>query len=122
MSAEKTGANKTGMANGSQMRITQEEIELIQRVFKGNDKLLKLMRKMFLPEIDPNAPIGQVLDLWMTVKIDEMTPEEAMINLKARNSLISHVDQVLMQLVLISMQANTTPEEAVAKIKADSAK
>lgn len=112
----------TGMSNGSQMRITQEEIELIQRTFKGNDRLLKLMRKMFLPEIDPNAPVGQVLDLWMTIKIDEMTPEEALINLKARNTLISHVDQVLMQLVLISMQDSKTQEEAIAKIKADSAK
>lgn len=113
---------KTGQANGSQMRITPEEMEIIKATFRNNDRLLKLMRKMFLPELDPNAPMGQMLDLWMTVSIKDKTPEEAYLELLARNTLISHVDQVLTQMSLLSMMEDKTPEEVVAKLKADSVK
>lgn len=113
---------KTGMSQGSQMRISPRERELIKRTFQGNDELLKLLRKIFLPELDPTAPIGQMIDLWMTVSIMDKSPEEAMIELKARNQLISHVDQQLMTLKIISESEELTPEQAVAKIKADSSK
>lgn len=111
-----------GMMGGAQMRITEVERELIKRTFKGNEALLVLLRKIFLPEIDPNAPIGQVIDLWMTVKTDGLTPEEQLINLKARNQLISHVDQSLMQLNLIAKMETPNNGEVVAKMKADSTK
>jgi len=44
-----------------QMRFTESELDLIRRTFKGNEALLKLLRKVFLPEIDPDAPLGQLL-------------------------------------------------------------
>lgn len=112
----------TGMQGGSQMRITPEEIELVKRSFKGNDALLLLLRKLFLPEIDPKAPVGQVIDLWMTIDAKSMTPEQAYVNLLARNTLISHVDQQLMALRLMSNTENTNPDEVAAKVKANSTK
>lgn len=108
-----TEEKKSGQEGGRQMRITDEEIELIQRTFAGNDRLVRLMRKLFLPEIDPNAPIGQMVDLWMTVDIRDMSPEEAFLNIKARNQLITHVDQ---QLMTIQVIANMEPED-VGKLK-----
>lgn len=112
----------TGTQQGSQMRITQEEMLTIKKAFKGNDALVKLLRKIFLPELDPTAPIGQMIDLWMTVPVKDMSPEEAMINLKARNQLIIHVDQQLMTIELIAKQEEMTDEEIKAKISANSAK
>lgn len=112
----------TGMSQGAQMRITEQERELIQRTFKDNEPLLLLLRKMFLPEIDPTAPLGQIVDLWMTVNVKDMTPEQAYVNLLARNALITHVDQQLMSLYLISKAVTPTSEEVIAKVKADSAK
>lgn len=112
----------TGQANGSQMRITDDERRLIAATFKGNDNLLRLMRKMFLPELDPTAPLGQMLDLWMTVSIKDKTPDEAYSDLLARNTLISHVDNVLMQLSLIGNIEEKTPAEIAQKQKTDSAK
>lgn len=114
--------NKSGQDNGSQMRITSEEQELIKSTFLNNERLLKLMRKMFLPELDPNAPIGQMIDLWMSLPIKDMTPEQAYTNIVARNTLIAHIDQVLMQLFLIARLEKTNPEEAKAKLVADSSK
>jgi hypothetical protein len=112
---------KTGMQNGQQMRFTDEELTLIRNTFKGNDTLLKLMRKVFLPEIDPDAPIGQIIDLWMTVSITEKTPEEAYAHLIARNTVISHVDQMLMQLKILA-ETNLTPEEALTTLRKNSNK
>lgn len=107
---------------GSQMRFSDEEVQLMKNTFAGNEDLLKLIRKVFLPEVDPKAPLGQVIDLWMTVKIEEMTPEQALINIKARNSLISHVDMCLMQLGILAGQKDETVEETKARIAKNSAK
>jgi hypothetical protein len=83
---------------GQQMRFSNEELSLIKSTFKNNTDLLKLMRKVFLPEIDPKAPLGQMIDLWMTVPVKEMTAEQAQVNILARNSLIMHIEQMLLQL------------------------
>ncbi len=111
----------TGQAKGSQMRITPEEQAIIQRTFKGNDQLIRLMRKIFLPELDPSAPIGQMIDLWMTVNVNDMSPEDALVNIKARNILITHVDQQLMTIELISKLETATEAQVTAKAKEDSA-
>lgn len=110
------------MEQGKQMRFTDEELEIIKTTFKGKEKLLKLMRKVFLPEYDPNAPIGQVIDLWMTVPVQEMSPHDAMVKIMARNSLISHIELQLQQLNILANADKKTPEETQEKIKKDSAK
>lgn len=107
---------------GAQMRISADEVSIIRNTFGGNEELLKLMRKIFLPELDSNAPLGQNIDLWMTVKIDELTNEQAIVNLKARNTVISHIE---MQLQVLSHLANTespSPEEQLMRLKKDSTK
>ncbi len=81
-----------------QMRITDEELATIKSLFAENEAALKVMRKVFLPEIDYNAPLGQIVDMWMPVEIDEVSPEQALVNIKARKSLIVHVESCLMQL------------------------
>lgn len=108
--------------DGAQMRITPDEILTIKKAFKGNEPLVRLLRKIFLPEIDPAAPIGQIIDLWMTVDVKDMTPEMALINIKARNALITHVDQQLLTLKLISEIPDMTPEEIQEKVSKNSNK
>lgn len=107
---------------GSQMRITPQEIAILKNTFKGKEDLLRLMRKLFLPELDASTPLGQNIDLWMTVKIDDMSPEQAMVNLKARNSLIQHLDQVLASIKMLAETGDETPEEAVMRLKKNSSK
>ncbi len=107
---------------GSQMRITPTEMSILKNTFKGQEELVRLMRKLFLPELEPFTPLGQNIDLWMTVKIDGMPMEEAIINIKARNSLIQHLDQVLMTIKTLAEQADETPEEAKERMKKDSSK
>lgn len=112
----------SGQDSGKQMRITPEEMALIKSTFLHNEKLLKLMRKMFLPEIDPEAPLGQMIDLYRTIPTKERNPVDVTVDLMARNMVIDHVDGVLLQLMLISKLEPTTEGEVVAKMKADSSK
>lgn len=105
-----------------EMRISDVELELIKNTYSENDDLLKLLRKIFLPELDVNAPIGQNLDLWMTMKIEDLSPEDALINLKARNTLIQHVEMCLGQLKILAGQKKETVEETKERLKKNSAK
>lgn len=107
---------------GQQMRFTDQDLSLIRNTFKDNEPLLKLLRKVFLPEIDPNAPIGQMIDLWMTVDVETVDPERAVVNLKARNSLITHIEQQLMQLKILAEKTEQTPEELLTGLRKDSSK
>ncbi len=103
-------------------RITDEEIEILKGMFKDNDKLLKVLRKIFLPEITPDAPIGENIDLWMTTPIKDMSPEQVTINVTARNHLIQHVEQSLAQLKVLANTDAKTLEEIQENIKKDSSK
>ena len=110
------------MSERGEMRITDAELGLIKMTFAENDTLLRLLRKVFLPEIELNSPIGSQVDLWMTIPIENLTAEEALINLKARNSLIQHIEMCLMQLKLLAGKKEETVEDTKAKLKKDSAK
>ena len=102
------------------MRFSEEELGVIKGVFKNNPKLLKLLRKVFLPEYDPNAPLGQTVDLWMTVDIRGLTPDQALIRLLARNELITHVEQQLLQLNILA--ESKTASDSAEEIMKNSAK
>lgn len=107
------------------MRYSDEELSLMKNTFADNDELLKairkvflqlplsvvdqamlltlrnqtevlsLLRKTFLPEIDGDAPFHQIVDLWMTVEIKGKTPDEAYLELWARQKLVDYLEQQL---------------------------
>lgn len=104
------------------MRFSDHELKLVQATFKDNDELLKLMRKVFLPELDPKAPLSQNIDLWMTANLDNMDPEQIAIEVKARNKLIIHIEQRLLELQGLSNMKVETAEEAEKRAKLDSTK
>jgi hypothetical protein len=76
-----------------QIPISEKEDIAIKTNF--NDDLIKVVRKAFLPTIDGDAPINQVIDLWMTIKIDDKNPEEADLFIKARAIVLDYIDQQL---------------------------
>lgn len=105
-----------------EMRITNEELATIKALYSDNPQALKVLRKIFLPEIDANSPIGQNFDLWMTLKIEDQSPEHIITNIKARNTLIQHVESCLMQLSILAGQKEETVEETKARLSANSTK
>lgn len=104
------------------MRYTEKELGLIKSLFAENEDMVKALRKKMLdfplskveqnlvtlndesralvsktfnPQIDPDAPIHQVIDLWMTVDFKEKTPEEAGILFEARDIVIEYLKERL---------------------------
>ncbi len=94
--AQPTQANQSNV----QLWITEKEKSLLRNTFKDREDLLlairnlffgfkldeqekllirsinnpevhKLLRKMFLPELQKTDPIGQSIDLWMTVRMED---------------------------------------------------
>lgn len=104
------------------MAYSDEELALIKSTFKGNEKLLKLLRKVFLPAYDPEAPLGQVMDLWLSLPIREMDPQSAMVNMLARNELIMHVEKQLMVLDTLAEREELTPEQIAENLKKNSSR
>lgn len=58
----------------------------------------KLIRKVFIPEIDLDAPVGQMIDLLMTINFSEKTPEMAHLIIKARHIVIAQLNDKLAEL------------------------
>ncbi len=105
-----------------QMRISDQEKSLLRTTFKDREDILlairnlffgfeldetekklidglnvlnikKLLRKIFLPELQKDIPIGQNMDLWMTFQIN--SPAEAWIVGAARSILIDSLEKTL---------------------------
>ena len=110
------------MNQGEQMRFSKDELATFSAAFKGNEKLIKLMRKVFLPELDASAPLGQNMDLYLTLDIKNMPADDAKVLLVARNQLIQHIEQQLMQIKVLANMEDKDVEEKAADAKKDSAK
>lgn len=110
------------MNEGQQMRFTRDELVLMKSLYQNNEKALKMLRKVFLPELDMDAPIGQNFDLYMTLDVKEKSPEEVKIQVLARNQLIHHIEQQLGQLRVLADLDEKTAEQKASDAKKDSAK
>lgn len=103
------------MEKGKQMRFTDAELSLLRGVFGGNDKLVKLLRKIFLPQYDPEAPFMDNIDLWMTIDVRSLSPEAAFVRLLARNETINHIEARLAEVHTLANTKEETPDEVVQK-------
>ena len=102
-------------------RYSETELSLISNTFYENDDLLMAIRKFFLqgeldaqeqshidrltdetkdiirknllPEIDPNAPLHQVVDLWISIDTVEKLAEDSYLDMKARKIVIDYLAQ-----------------------------
>ena len=106
------------------MRFTDAELGQLKAMFGGDDKLgnIKLLRKLFLPNYDADAPLQQNIDLWMTINLSDLTPEEALIRMYARNEVISHLEQRLNQIAILANMEMETPQEREDRLAKDSTK
>lgn len=104
------------------MRITEADLAVIKSLFAENDEALKVMRKVFLPEITSDAPLGQVVDLWLTLPLDGQTPEQALINIKSRNLVIQHIEQQLLQLRSLAGRKDESVEQTRNRLGKNSTK
>lgn len=95
-----------------QMRYSDDELALIRNTF-GDEDLLKDLRKFFwgdkdardvfkekdvlavikktfLPDLDSDAPISQIVDLWLTLNVKDKNVEDAYPFIVARSRLVKY--------------------------------
>lgn len=84
--------------------LSEAEGKRLTEVVGKNDAMQSLMRKFFLPELSTDVPIGQALDLYMTVQIADKSPLEAVYHLDARSIVIELMESHLAEL------AGATPQ------------
>jgi hypothetical protein len=106
------------------MRLSDSELELIRGTFKDNDDIIKtlrkvflqmplsavdlsmlsivkgkelhkVLRKLFLPELEWDIPINQQIDLFLTVQLRDMIPEIGAIHIKSVKRWIDYTEQQL---------------------------
>jgi hypothetical protein len=107
------------------MRLSDDELAFIKDSFSDNDDLLKsirslmygnelsdtqktdivkcfsypgsvdIIRKIFLPEVSNNVPIGQVADLYLNVDLSGKDSSQAIDLIYARNLLIEKINNAL---------------------------
>ena len=105
------------------MRITESDLAILKSLFAENEAALKTLRKVFLPEITGDEPVGQIIDLWLTLPIDSYKDaNEAVINMKARNLTITHIEQCLVRLLSLAGKKNETIEQTKRRLEQDSSK
>lgn len=105
-----------------EMRFNDAELQTIKDMFGNNPQRLKLMRKVFLPELERDAPLGQIIDLAMSINTKDKSPEEIAIAVQARNELISHVEQMLIQLNVLANAPSETESERKVRLEKNSTK
>ena len=103
-------------------RITKEEEQLLKQHFKGNDGLLKLLRKIFIPQYDVNAPLGQAVDLWMDRVYADIPVAEVKGLIVARQEAIKFLESGLIQLHFLANKSDKTPDELERESRQNSAK
>ncbi len=148
------------------LEISEDEKKQISDIFGKNETLRRLMRKQFLPEIQADLPIGQAIDLWMTIDLKDKSPLEIYhilqsrrllieliekslillenpdsekvslsswigisederllgVNLIARNTFISHIDQQLQTIKILAGVKTETVDETKKRLLQDSSK
>lgn len=123
---EKQNARLEDMLNYQMAEyFSPDEVQLIRSTFRSQ-KVLKLLRKAFIPTIsDPDLPIEQMgNDMWFAGdrKWDQIPNEEAKSLIVARCETIKFVVNALIRLQVLANSNEETPVEKAQRIGKDSAR
>lgn len=103
--------------------ISKEEVQLLSQHFKGNDGLLKLLRKIFVTPYNFDAPIGQTVDpLTSGRNFADIPIEEVKVLVVARQESLRVIENGLVQIQFLANRIDKTPDELEAESRKNSAK
>jgi hypothetical protein len=105
--------------------LSEEELSTIRSTFRGNDKLIKILRKIMLPSaLDLELPIEEVgSDIWMVDKDFASMPNEEIKTIAVgRQDAIKFIFGGLIKLKVLANQAEESEQERAARRAKDSTK
>jgi len=110
--------------NPRQRRYSDNEIGTIKSLFGGEngESNLKLLRKVFLPKYDYEAPLGQTVDsLWMGLEqLSQMSPQDREVAILVQIRMNNHLEQQLLTLKFLANEKEETEEARLKRLKANS--
>lgn len=80
-----------------QMNLSSSEERMIEGISKNKD-VQRVIKKVFLPSLDGDAPINQIVDLWLTLDIKGKDVDVVYHDALARQKLIQYLDEQLSRL------------------------
>lgn len=105
--------------------ITEEDRKIIRDIFKDNDTLLRVIRKVFMPTVsDANLPVEELSkDLWFAgVDFVSLSKDEVQARVIARAEAIKFVAGGIMSLKQIANIKEETEMEKAMRRQKDSTK
>lgn len=103
------------------LRITKEDKQLLRQAFRGNDALMKVMIKMFLPTgFDPDLPVEYISDIWGDRDFAAIPNDEVKAIVLARQDLIKYVRGTLSQIKLYANTVEETADDVMKRIQKNS--
>jgi len=120
-----TLADVIGDSYTPEQYLSDGEIDLIKRTFKGNDALIKVLRKIFMTTaMDPELPIENMgQDCWMVDRdFAQMSEKEIKSIVLARQDTIKFVLGGLVKLKILAYTEDVPTEERKKRREKDSSK
>jgi len=74
-----------------QLELTEKEQDIISSFAKTD--AYNVLYKTFIPELDPNMPISNNVDLWVGVNTKEKLPEDSVLEMKSREIVIKYLQE-----------------------------
>jgi hypothetical protein len=107
-----------------EQELSAEELSLIQHTFKGNNQLIAVLRKVFLPTLsDPSLPIEKFgSDPFLRQDWAAMPHEHVKAIVLARQDAVKFIIGGLIQLKMIANQEVETEMERALRLSKDSTK
>jgi hypothetical protein len=104
--------------------LTEEDIALIRDTFRNNERLIRVLRKIFLPSVGDNAlPLEELgKDMWLNMDFAQMANDEIKPIVLARQDAIKFIMGALIQLKVIANTDLESPLNAELKKQKDSTK
>lgn len=103
-------------------RMSPEEIAVLKAMFEEREGAVEVIRKIFYPELTADNPIHLNRDMFSTLDLHGMTPEQKVIAVEAHQKLVNHVEGCLAVIKTLLGDKSETPEEVLARLQRDSTK
>lgn len=105
--------------------LTVEDLDIIRSTFKGNKRLMRVLRKIMVPSVgDPELPVEEMgNDAWLAMRDWAQVPaDEAKILMVARQEALKFIFGGFIKLKMIANSTEESPMSKDVRRKMDSAK
>jgi hypothetical protein len=94
--------------------LDERETAMLAPMLKSQETIA-LLNKMFFPQLGKDIPVGQSIDLWMIIKLED--PQQYDVNLKAHEVFLAKIDSALKRLLDPKVKVDLTCKQSPADIK-----